>query len=66
MVNDKYEDRYRGQCDTCGQPFYREAFEAAKAIIEDSPSTIEMLKRYMKYKDALEKLESNMSRRDGV
>jgi len=63
MSKDKYEDyRFSKYCPTCGQLFYKEAFEAAKAFIDvhagDPDITSEMVDKYAKYQEALKKLEN--------
>lgn len=62
----KYDDdRFLHTCHTCGQPFYKEAFEVAKAYIDSFtgyfPGDAELPNRvvheYEAYRDALERLE---------
>lgn len=62
MSKDEYEDdRFTGICPTCCQPFYKEAFEAAKAFIDshvaDPDITSEMVEKYSKYQNALKHLQ---------
>ena len=59
---DKYEEhRFSKYCPTCGQLFYKEAFEAAKAFIDshaaDPDITSEMVEKYAAYQEALMRLE---------
>ena len=53
-------DSFTGNCTACGQPFYKEAFEAAKAFIDshvaDPDISGEMCDRYAEYQDALGRL----------
>ena len=61
MENDIYEGRrFKGSCPTCGQPFYVEAFEAARAFIDcnvaDPDITQKMRESYKKYQEALNRL----------
>jgi hypothetical protein len=60
---DKYYDhRFTRYCPTCGQQFYKEAFEAAKAFIDshaaDPDLTAEMIDKYAHYQIALKRLNS--------
>lgn len=56
------DDSFTGNCPTCGQQFYMEAFETAKAFIDshmgDPDTRSEIYGRYAKYQEALKKLEA--------
>jgi hypothetical protein len=60
---DKYENhRFSKFCPTCGQQFYKEAFEAAKAFIDshvaDPDISSEMCDRYAEYLEAIKRLDA--------
>ncbi len=62
-IKDKYDTcKFSRYCPTCGQVFYVEAFEAAKAFIDlyvaDSDLTPEMVDCYAEYQEALKCLEA--------
>ena len=59
---DPYEHyRFTGVCSECGQPFYKEAFDAARAFIDshiaDPDITDEMRENFYKYQAAIERLD---------
>ena len=62
MTNDQYEGRrFKKYCPTCGQRFYQEAFEAAKAFIDshvaDPDLTENMVETYAAYIEAVGRLQ---------
>lgn len=62
MAGDTYEDdRFTGRCPSCGQEFYKEAFETAKAFIDSHLAgpdlSQEKIDRYEIYLEALGRLK---------
>jgi len=60
-MSDRYEYiRFSKYCSTCGQQFYKAAFEAAEEFIDshvsDPDQTNEMCRKYAIYIDEVEKL----------